>query len=226
MMGGMRPNRVWLLAWLLALVLAACAPSATTPKAAVARVEGPISFYPRETGLHWQYLRPGDPFDAPAYHLEAAGPAAFLGHSATQFRFFGRGQERVYYREVSDQDGQKLYGFEEKITLSQVSFDPPFLEYPPASLLAVGYRWGGKTRVKSVFTLPEGRIKQAELTLDYGFEVVARRTVEVPAGRFDAFVIRYTAKGGDEGLAAEIWFVPHVGEVRTREGLVLVKKNF
>jgi len=216
----------WLrLSLLLVLLLAACAPVPKAPPAAEARVEGPVSFYPKETGLVWRYLPEGLPLDAPSYTLRVEGLGSFEGTPGLRYRFFGRGQDRVYYRQVGN-DGVKLLGYEERITLSRVEFDPPFLEYPPKSLLRVGYRWGGKSRIRSYFALPSGIVKQAELTLDYRFEVLARREVEVPAGRFLAYVIRFSAKSEKEAIESELWFVPHVGEVRTREGLVLVSKNF
>jgi len=210
---------------LLVLLLAACAPAPSGPRPAEARFEGPVSFYPHETGLQWRYLPEGVPLDAPSYTLRVEGLGSFVGVPGIQFRFFGRGQDRVYYRQFGD-FGVKLLGYEEKITLSRVEFNPPFLEYPPASVLAVGYRWGGRSRVKSYFVLPNGVEKQAELDLDYRFEVLAKRKVSVPAGIFDAYVIRFSAQSGDERIESELWFVPYVGEVRTREGLVLIERNF
>ncbi len=214
-------------AWIfLLLLLAACAPVPSGPGPAEGRIEGPVGFYPSTTGLVWSYLPSGVSLDAPGYTLRAEGPASFAGASALRFRFSGRGQERIYYRTISDRLGVRLLGYEETVTSSRVRFDPPFLEYPPAGLLAVGYRWGGKTTVESVFVLPEGMVTQAKVPLSYTFEVVGRRTVEVPAGRFEAYLIRFNAESDQGAIESEIWFVPHVGEVRTREGLVLLKKNF
>ena len=223
-MGGMGFSRQgWFLG--LFLLLAACAPVPSTLPSAEARIEGPVAFYPHATGLAWRYLPEGLPLDAPGYTLRVEGLGSFEGVSGIRYRFFGRGQDRVYYRQVGE-FGVKLLGYEEKITLSRLEFDPPFVEYPPAALLDVGYRWGGQSRVKSYFVLPSGVEKQAELSLDYRFEVLARRRVEVPAGSFEAYVIRFSAKSRRESVESEIWFVPHVGEVRTREGLLLVGKNF
>ncbi len=224
MMGAMVSRRLALVG-LVAAVLAGCAPQATAPAPAEARIQGPVAFYPHATGLVWTYLPEGLPLDAPPYRLRVEGEGSFEGRAGLKYRFFGRGQDRVYYREVGA-FGSKLLGYEERITLSRVEFDPPFIEYPPAALLEVGARWGGRTRVSSFFVLPKGIEKQATLVLDYQFEVAEKRTVEVPAGSFSAYVIRFTAKSPKETLRSELWFVPHVGEVRTREGLVLVRKNF
>ncbi len=210
---------------LLLLLLAACAPAPHTPPPAEARVEGPVAFYPHATGLAWRYLPEGLPLDAPGYTLKVEGLGSFEGTPGIRYRFFGRGQDRVYYRQVGA-FGVKLLGYEEKITLSRLEFDPPFLEYPPEALLEVGYRWGGRSRVRSFFVLPSGVEKQTELLLEYRFEVTDRRRVEVPAGSFEAYIIRFSAKSGKESVESELWFVPHVGEVRTREGLLLVGKNF
>ncbi len=218
-------SRSLALAGLLTALLAACAPQVSTPGPAEARVQGPVGFYPHATGLAWTYLPEGLPLDAPKYELRVEGAGSFEGKPGIKYRFFGRGQDRDYYRSVGP-FGVKLLGYEERITLSRVEFDPPFVEYPAPALLEVGARWGGRTRVSSFFVLPKGIEKQATLDLDYRFEVVGNKTVEVPAGSFEAFVIRFFAKSQKEAIRSELWFVPHVGEVRTREGLVLVGKNF
>jgi len=224
MMGKMASRRL-ALAGFLALVLAACAPQVTAPAPAEARIEGPVGFYPHATGLVWTYLPEGLPLDAPPYRVRVEGVGSFEGKAGLRYHFFGRGQDRVYYREVGD-FGVRLLGYEERITLSRVEFDPPFIEYPPAALLEVGARWGGRTRVSSFFVLPKGIEKQATLNLDYQFEVVEKRPVEVPAGSFTAYVIRFSAQSNKEAIRSELWFVPRVGEVRTREGLLLIGKNF
>ena len=224
MMGGMTKSH-WARLIALLLLLAACAPAPKAPPEAEARYEGPVSFYPKETGLAWRYLPEGLPLSDPAYVLKIQGLGSFEGTPGVRFRFFGRGQDRVYYRQFGEW-GVKLLGYEERISQSRVEFDPAFLEYPPEALMQVGKRWGGKSRVKSYFILPTGIEKQADITLEYEFEVLRRQRVEVPAGEFEAFVIRFSARGGDEAIESELWFVPHVGEVRTREGLLLIDKNF
>ncbi|AEB12773.1 hypothetical protein [Marinithermus hydrothermalis] len=210
----------------LFVLLAACAPAPTTAPEATLRVEGPVGFYPARAGLEWVYLPQGDRLDDPPYRLQVLGPTAWNGVNAVQYRFSGRGQERLYYRQVSA-DGVRLLGFEEVISASRVTFDPPLLEYPPQALLEVGYRWGGRTRVRSVFVLPSGVEEQARFDLEYTFTVIGKGEVRVPAGVFEAYMIRFSGRSSDgETSEYEAWFVPHLGEVRTREGLLLVRRNF
>lgn len=211
----------------LLVLVAACAPQTQAPAPEpFAREQGPVEFYPHNIGLYWVYLPQTDPPDYPSFKLSVLGPGQWDKEPATQMRFVGRGQERVYYRRFGEA-GVELLGFKEQITLTRVSFDPPMLEYPPEELLRPGYRWGGRTVTQSVFLLPTGAQEQATLQLEYSYEVKGKSRVEVPAGLFEAYVIELTVtdeKGNQ--TVQEIWFVPHVGEVRTREGLVLIEKNF
>ena len=213
----------------LLLLIGACAPQQTTPedlKPTLPRVEGPVSFYPHSIGIYWIYLPQGDPPDYPKYRLSVLGPGQWDKQVTTKERFSGRGQERIYFRRYSDA-GVELLGFKEQITLTKVSFDPPVLEYPPAELLRPGYRWGGHSDTSSVFLLPSGTMKQASLSIDYNYEVKGKSQVQVPAGVFEAYVIELTVSDNKGNRTVqEIWFVPHVGEVRTREGLLLVEKSF
>ncbi len=221
----MQMKRFSLLA--LLVVIGACAPQATAPgPEPFAREHGPVEFYPHNIGIYWIYLPQTDPPDYPTFKLSVLGPGQWGREHAIQMRFIGRGQERIYFRRFS-KAGVELLGFKEQITLTRVSFDPPMLEYPPAELLRPGYRWGGRTVTQSVFVLPKGEQKQATLRLQYSYEVKGKSRVEVPAGLFNAYVIELTVTDdkGNQTLQ-EIWFVPHVGEVRTREGLVLIEKSF
>ncbi|HGY09975.1 MAG TPA: hypothetical protein ENK37_08000 [Oceanithermus profundus] len=221
----MQMKRAMLLA--LLLVLGACVPQKPEPAPEpFAREQGPVDFYPHNIGLYWIYLPQTDPPTYPTFKLSVLGPGQWDTTPAVQMRFVGRGQERIYFRRFSEA-GVELLGFKEQITLTRVSFDPPMLEYPPPELLRPGYRWGGSTTTESVFLLPGGTQEQAALKIDYSYEVKGKSRVEVPAGVFEAYVIELTVTddGGNTTLQ-EIWFVPHVGEVRTREGLVLIEKNF
>jgi len=212
----------------LLVLVGACAPQQTTPseEPTFPRVQGPVDFYPHSIGLYWIYLPQGDPPDYPKYRLSVLGPGQWDKQTATQERFSGRGQERIYFRRYSEA-GVELLGFKEQITLTKVTFNPPMLEYPPEELLRPGYRWGGRSVTSSVFLLPSGNMQQATLTIDYNYEVKGMKQVQVPAGIFDAYVIELTVTD-DKGnqTVQEIWFVPHVGEVRTREGLLLIEKSF
>jgi hypothetical protein len=57
-------------------------------------------------------------------------------------------------------------------------------------------------------------------------EVLERREVRVPAGVFQVYRIRQVYKDERGETPYEVWFAPYVGEVRTREGRILVETNF
>jgi hypothetical protein len=50
--------------------------------------------------------------------------------------------------------------------------------------------------------------------------------VRVPAGTFRIYRIRQTFRDSRSQDIREVWFAPRVGEVRTREGRILVERNF
>jgi DNA-binding winged helix-turn-helix (wHTH) protein len=73
---------------------------------------------------------------------------------------------------------------------------------------------------------PSGREPLAQGTLAYEMEVLEEREVRVPAGTFRIYRIRQTFRDGRSQDIREVWFAPRVGEVRTREGRILVERNF
>ncbi len=73
---------------------------------------------------------------------------------------------------------------------------------------------------------PSGREPLARGSLAYQMEVLEEREVRVPAGTFRVFRIRQTYQDARSQDVREVWFAPQVGEVRTREGRLLVERNF
>ncbi len=206
----------------LALLLAACAPQATqAPEARPLLRE--TAFYPATTGLEWVYVPEGETLSSPPYRVRVEGPALYEGQEAVRFRSFGRGEDRVYYRQVGA-FGVRLLGFQDPS--ARVVFTPPILEYPPEVLLAAGYRWGGRVTVRVELLTPGGREPLAQGDLGYTMEVLEKREVRLPAGVFPVYRIRQTYQDERSQDAREVWFSPGVGEVRTREGRLLVEKNF
>lgn len=206
----------------LALLLAACAPQATqAPEARPLLRE--TAFYPATTGLEWVYVPEGEALSSPPYRVRVEGPALYEGQEAVRFRSFGRGEDRVYYRQVGA-FGVRLLGFQDPS--ARVVFTPPILEYPPEVLLAAGYRWGGRVTVRVELLTPGGREPLAQGDLGYTMEVLEKREVRLPAGAFPVYRIRQTYQDERSQDAREVWFSPGVGEVRTREGRLLVEKNF
>lgn len=203
-------------------LLAACAPQVTqAPQARPLLQEG--AFYPATPGLEWVYLPEGEALSAPPYRVRVEGPAVFEGQEALRFRNFGRGEDRLYYRQVGP-FGVRLLGFQDPS--ARVVFTPPLLEYPPEALLAVGYRWGGTTEVRVELLTPGGQEPLARGALNYTMEVLEAREVGLPAGTFQVYRIRQTYQDDKGRDVREVWFAPRVGEVRTREGRVLVERNF
>lgn len=213
-------SRMPVLLLALAALLFGCAPQV----AQRARPEfKEVGFYPALAGLEWTYVPEGEAVTAPPYRVRIEGPASFLGQEALRVYVGGRGEERRYYRQVGR--GVRILGFEDPS--ARVSFTPPILEYPPEELLEVGYRYGGKTEVKVELLPPSGPPEPlAQGPLSYTMEVLEKRTVQVPAGTFQVYRIRQTYKDDRGETLYEVWFAPYVGEIRTREGRILVETNF
>ncbi|MCS7195543.1 MAG: hypothetical protein NZ849_11635 [Meiothermus sp.] len=80
-------------------------------------------------------------------------------------------------------------------------YEPPLLLYPPPPL-ELGQAWGGRSRFGGQSVALVGKVLRIE-------------GVSVPAGRFNAYVIRtstVTSEGGSQVM--EVYFVPGVGVVR------------
>ncbi|GEM87322.1 hypothetical protein [Meiothermus granaticius] len=216
----------YLLFAVLGSLLAACAPQTSTPAPTNPLYTGPVGFYPAAVGLDWVYQPQGAAPTDPPYRVSVLGPSTFNGQPALRFRFSGRGQERYYYRVISNA-GVQLLGFEEAITNSVVRFTPPMQEYPAPSAFAIGARWGGVTQVDSQIVVGGKITPLASGSLEYTYQVVGRSNVSVPAGDFQVWRIALNLKPSKgDPQTYEIWFVPGVGEVRTQEGLLLVDRNF
>lgn len=67
----------------------------------------------------------------------------------------------------------------------------------------------------------------AEDSLEYTYTVAGEGEFSTAAGSFKGYRIILDLKdSAGQVVRYEIWFVPRVGEVRTREGLLLVERNF
>ena len=211
-------------------LLAACVPQSTAQKPPL--VEGPVSFYPAQPGVEWTYLTqlssPGDP----PYRITILGGGSFGGQPAIRYRFFGWGQDRIYYRQISV-SGVRLFGYEEVVTNGFVSYDPPIQEYPAEGALSIGARWGGATRQKTEIRA-DGKVYPGNGTnFEYTYTVLGKSTVNVPAGTFEVFRIRLELRGAqDARVTYEIWFAPKVGEIYNsavaegQGGILLSDRNF
>lgn len=210
---------------LLLLVLAACTPTAEEGRVAVEQLTEPISFYPFQAGARWEYLPDRARLSDPVTVVQVEGPTVLDNEVWVAWHVRGRGLDQMSYRQARP-DGVFLVREERLGTV--FTFDPPLQEFPPQSQLRTGATWSGQTTVH--LSADEGN-QQRDLPFDYVYTVVDERTVTVPAGEFEVFVIDFTTRTFDEEgnivdqLTQQTWFTPYVGEVRTRNGQVLVASN-
>lgn len=207
---------------LAALALAACAPVAQAPERATAQTPvAAASFYPQETGLAWEYLPDGEALTRPRYRLSVQGPAEFSGQRAVAYRMEGRGTDQTWYRQVGD-SGVRLLGFTKPGLV--VTLNPPVQELPPAASWRPGLTWEGESELQVI----QGREVVQRGRVTWRFVVLERRSVSVPAGGHEVWVVSRQLRddvGGLFPLSEQLWFAPHVGEVRTPEGLLLVART-
>jgi hypothetical protein len=212
----------------LSVGLFACVPTQEPTKPPKPPVEsgvvgGETSFYPNAAGLSWLYIKDSVSADAPKYKLEILGPSLFHGRTLTAIRFVGNASDQTYFREFSS-TGVKLYGFSISQT-GDVTFEPAIQEYPASSELKIGATWGGQTTV----TEPNlaDKTKPKSYPISYTYTVLARQQFKVGEKVYDTFRIAYEVIASPtERTTQTIHFTPSVGEVRTKEGLLLLGKNF
>ncbi|GGM01317.1 hypothetical protein GCM10010841_07390 [Deinococcus aerophilus] len=207
------------------LALGSCAPrtSGPAPTVQASTPVSAVSFYPHEPGLGWSYLLEGEPTTTTPYVLRTLGPTIYAGQNADALQLTGRGADQTWYRTFSAA-GVQLLGLRKPGV--NVRLDPPWLEYPAETGWKVGLNWRGQSGV--TISGDDGKV-QAQGTLNYSYTVQERRPVDTPAGKFDVWVVTRQVSDTVGGLfpaTQQLWFTPYVGEVRTPEGLLLVRRNF
>ena len=218
----------------LLLVLAACAPS-SDKQVTVQQLTKPISYYPHQTGAHWEYLPDGAKLTDPRLTVDVEGPTVVDGQVWIAWHIQGRGLDVTRYLQYKS-DGVYL-GRENKLG-TVINFDPPIQEFPAEGQLRVGATWAGDTKVHVVATEGSGNgagssAQQASKTLDvhYVYTVVDKRQVTLAAGTFEVYVVSFTTRTLDENakitntLTQQFWFTPNIGEVRDENGNVLIASN-
>jgi hypothetical protein len=186
-------------------------------------VGGKTSFYPNAAGLTWQYIKESNSADAPKYKLEILGPSIFHGKTLTAIHFVGNASDQTYFREFSG-SGVKFYGFSIAQT-GDVTFDPPIQEYPAANDLKVGATWGGETTVTEPNLADPSKPKSYKIS--YTYTVLDRQQFKVAEKIYDTYRIAYEVISSPTQRSTQtIHFTPSIGEVRTKEGLLLLEKNF
>jgi hypothetical protein len=210
---------------LLLVLLAACTPTTDERRVEVEQLTEPISFYPFQAGARWEYLPDRARLTDPTTVVAVQGPTVVGNEVWVAWHARGRGLDQTSYRQA--RAGGVFLLREERLGTT-FTFDPPLQEYPAEGQLRVGATWSGTSTVR--LSADAGK-QQHAFRFDYVYTVVDRRTVTLPAGEFDVFVIDFTTRTFDDGgnvmeeLTQQTWFAPYVGEVRTRTGQVLVGSN-
>ncbi|WP_018467442.1 hypothetical protein [Calidithermus timidus] len=217
----------WAMLTLLLAVLSACVPQTDQNTQSNLGLSSNQAYLPFQTGVQWAYLPQDAAPNDPPYRLTVLGPAPFGDQIAVKYRFAGRGVQKDYYRQIGPA-GVRLLGYEDAVSTAVTRFNPPMLEYPPESQIATGSRWGGVTTVETTLYPPNARPQVIyKETIEYNYRILGKEKVRVRGGEFEVFRVQFEAKGGTGAVdSREIWFVPGVGEVRTKEGFVLVARNF
>jgi hypothetical protein len=207
------------LRWLVLLILlSSCAPArVTAPRLNVSVPLEQPSYYPLEAGFVWHYLEPGERLDAPMIVRENLGATALKDQEYFLVRVYGRQSLTVYYFQETRQGIFLVREDHEEMVLS---YEPPRQLYP--SRLEVGEMWHGSSTVRLI----EEDHEVGSLTLSYRASVVRQQTVTVAGQTYRAFVVAFEEQYGDRLISTEVWLVPFVGEVRSKEGHFLVKRNF
>lgn len=214
---------------LLLLALASCAPSGTDKTVEVQQLTEPVSFYPHQTGAHWEYLPDGAKVDDPRLVEDVEGPSVLNGDVWIAWHLVGRGIDTTRYRQYRP-DG--VYLKRQTKLGSVITFDPPIREFPAEADFRVGATWSGETDV----TIENpGATKAADaerrLHVNYVYTVIDRRTVALAAGTFEVYVVSLTTRELDADanvtneLTQQTFFAPHVGIVRDENGNFLVASN-
>lgn len=217
-----------LLALLVAALLAACAPAADDERVEVAELTQPVTYYPHQTGLVWEYLPDGARLADPRVVRRIEGPTMLEGRVFTSSRLAGRGLDVRSFREYRA-DGVFLRREERPGTV--ITFDPPLQEFPAPGTLRVGATWAGEGSAEIVFPQARPENRRQALRFSYRYTVVDQREVTLVGGTYDVFVIDFVSRLEEESgelveeISQQSWFTPFVGEVRTQGGYVLVETN-
>ncbi len=217
------------LAGLALVMLAACAPS-SEPQVKIQQLTKPLSYYPHQTGAHWEYLPDGAKLTDPRVTEDVEGPTVVGGQVWIAWHLVGRGLDATRYRQYRS-DGVYL-GRENKLG-TIITFDPAIQEFPREGTLRVGATWAGDTTV--TVTATEGGDSQKTQTktlhVHYVYTVVDKRQVTLAAGTFEVYVIAFTTRTMDaqgniaNELTQQFWFSPYVGVIRDQNGNVLIASN-
>jgi len=212
------PRHATTLLFLLATLLAACAPS-TTPRLEIGSVPELTTFHPNQTGLERQYLYPNDALDAQTITHRTIGPISEHHQILTVEHAYGRGYDHHYYRSYTP-DG--VYLHREARPGVTITYDPPLKELPASLNTIPGTTWGDTTTVTITFEQGERETH----TLEYKNTIHEQRKVTLPTGEHTVLVIDFQSlDDGGNPIVQQLWYQPYLGWVKLRDDAVLVKAN-
>ena len=218
------------LALAVLVLLAACAPVASdTPRTSVEQLSRAVGFYPAQAGARWEYLPDNAPIDDPRVIQLVEGPRVVGERTLISHLTWGAAAEERKFRSIGA-DGVLLYA--RTVPGAQTAFEPAIMEFPPSSQLVRGASWGGTTTSTTFYPDQRPEFQYETLNIRYRYTVVDRRSVRVPAGTFDVYVINLVTEQLDDAgrvshtLTQELWYSPYVGEIRTVSGFYLTGLNF
>jgi hypothetical protein len=144
----------------------------------------------------------------------AAGTEKIDGIETTRYDLYRQGRVQLTeFLKVDEQGVTALARSAEDGEKSELAPPQKILSFPPRA----GEKWNYSGRV-------------GEIETSQAYEIVARESVEVPAGKFDAFHLRLTQLiPTPPNIVEERWFVPNLGYVKilttmTREGGGLLER--
>ncbi|HHO54867.1 MAG TPA: hypothetical protein ENK21_00600 [Trueperaceae bacterium] len=213
---------------LLAVLLAACTPTETTEKVKVVQLTDSVSYYPHEVGANWKYLVNGATVSDKPVISSVLGPTVVDGDIWIATDLVGQGIQNTWYRQYR---ANGVYLLKEERPGQVVNYNPPVQEFPAENSLRVGATWGGNTTVDIFWPDAKPENQHKIVSIRYDYTVVDKRTVTVPAGKFEAFVLNFVSTVADNlnltnpQVKQETWFVPYVGEIRTENNFYLVDTN-
>ena len=155
------------------------------------------NYYPHKVGMRWLYT------SGEEQALEAIREVS--GQQVWELSHTIKGTQRYVEFLRFDEQGVWLLGVD--FGTGTQPYDPAIQLYPPAPL-RVGLAWSSRVSFRGSTLVVVNKVLRIE-------------GVEVPAGRYNAFVIRssMTAEGGGANVV-DMYFVPGIGIVRyaTQDG--------
>lgn len=216
-----RTHPLLTLTLLLAVLLAACAPSARTVtphESSYPPIARASDYHPHEPGTTLTYF--GE--DSGTYTLRTLAPRLLDGTPHQQQHLTGPDLDEIAYRTSSEQ-GVFLHRIDTGSTIT--TFDPPILELPGPGRLSVGLKWGGETTTRTYARTETPAGPNAEFQTTYLHQVTDMRNIRISGEQVTAFLVSSEFYENQQNHIdvryEERWYAPYFGDAHTRHGLRL-----